>query len=248
MGIISGISWAILLGQVCGIVAGIGEEESEFRLTMDRLNAMMADQLLPSTMRFRLRSFFLSSKLAQRRVYRQQKLIAFMSPGLQGEVVMMLNKKWMKKVNMIKPIMMLAQDMDMTNIRRKADAKAFLVELSMKLETFIFSQEEAIGHPHTLYILQRGIIGGRGRIFISGTVWGEDFLLSDESSAFPYEATTLTYVELKSLSRNNFLDVMERYCTKIPELPSLVRYHCRWLAVQRGIRREVWRRLGSHGQ
>jgi len=216
---------------------------------MDGLNAMMSDQLLPSRMRFRLRSFFLSSKLAQRRVYRQQKLITFMSPGLQGEVVMMLNKRWMAKVTMIKSIMTLAQDTDVTNIRLRMDSKAFLVELSMKLETLVFSQEEAIGHPHTLYILQRGIIGGRGRIFNSGTVWGEDFLLLDESLALPYEANTLTYVELTSLSRENFLRVVDRYCTKIPELPSLVRYHCRWLAVQRGLRREVWRRraMGSQG-
>jgi potassium voltage-gated channel Eag-related subfamily H protein 7 len=248
MVIISGISWAILLGQVCGVVAGIGEEESEFRLTMDGLNAMMADHVLPSQMQFRLRSFFLNSKLAQRRVYRQQKLITFMSPGLQGEVVLTLNKKWMEKVNMVKPIMMLARDTDVTQLRRITDAKAFLVDLSMKLEPLIFSQEEAIGHPHTLYILQRGIIGGRGRMFNSGTVWGEDFLLLDESLAFPYEATTLTYVELKSLSRASFLEVMERYRTKLPELQSLIRYHCRWLAVQRGIRREVWKRLGSHGQ
>merc|ERR1740123_1589198 len=125
----------------------------------------------------------------------------------------------MDKVTMIKPIMMLARGMDMANIRRIADAKAFLVELSMKLETLIFSQREAIGHPHTLYILQRGIIGGRGRIFNSGTVWGEDFLLLDVSLAFPYEATTLTYVELSSLSRASFLEVMERHTAKIPELP-----------------------------
>jgi len=123
------------------------------------------------------------------------------------------------------------------------------VELSQTLETLVFSQEEAIGNPHTLYILQRGIIGGRGRIFNSGTVWGEDFLLLDISLALPYEATTLTYVELSSLSRTSFLRVMEQYETKLPELRTRVCYHCRWLAVQRGIRREIWkRRSASNGQ
>jgi len=98
MVIILGIAWAIMLGQVCDIAADISEEESEFRLTMDGLTAMLADHLLPSTTRLRLRSFFPCSKLAQRRVHRQQKLITFMSPGMQGEVVMIPNKRWMEKV------------------------------------------------------------------------------------------------------------------------------------------------------
>merc|ERR1712032_36655 len=78
--IISGISWAILLGQVCGVIAILSEEEREFRATMDGLNQMISDNQLPSLMRRRLRGFFLASKQAQRRAYRQQKLITFMSP------------------------------------------------------------------------------------------------------------------------------------------------------------------------
>merc|ERR1712241_1424080 len=110
-----------------------------------------------------------------------------------------MNSKWMEKVKMITPIFKLAQDTDAGKIRQRTDCKAFLVDLSMTVETHIFSAAEAIGNPHVLYILQRGIIGSRGRIFNSGTVWGEDFLLLDESLALPCEATTLTYVELTSL-------------------------------------------------
>eukprot|EP00419_Tripos_fusus_P008220 CAMPEP_0172696528 /NCGR_PEP_ID=MMETSP1074-20121228/28117_1 /TAXON_ID=2916 /ORGANISM="Ceratium fusus, Strain PA161109" /LENGTH=54 /DNA_ID=CAMNT_0013517287 /DNA_START=1 /DNA_END=162 /DNA_ORIENTATION=- len=54
-----------------------------------------------------------------------------MSPGLQGEVVMMLNKTWMDRVRMLKPIITLAQDKDTTRIRQIAHGQAFLVDLSM---------------------------------------------------------------------------------------------------------------------
>merc|ERR1719362_59453 len=148
----------------------------------------------------------------------------------------------MEKVKMLQPVISDAQA-DTENISRRSDSKAFLVDLSMKLEILIFSPEEAIGNPQTLYILQRGIIGGRGRVFNSGSVWGDDFLLLDSSLAFPYEATTLTYVELTALSRASFMEVMERFRDRLPEVPNIVRYHCRWLAVQRGVRREAWRRL-----
>jgi len=92
--IVSGVSWAILLGQVCGVVASLGEEEAEFRSMMDGLNSMMQDRSLPQDMRIRLRTFFLASKQAQRRS-RQQRLVAAMSPGLQGDVVLMVNRPWM---------------------------------------------------------------------------------------------------------------------------------------------------------
>jgi hypothetical protein len=46
MVIILGIACAITLGQVCDIVTDIGEEEPEFRLTMDGLNAVMTSVLL----------------------------------------------------------------------------------------------------------------------------------------------------------------------------------------------------------
>jgi len=109
--IVSGVSWGILLGQVCGVVASLVEEEAEFRSMMDGLNSMMHDRSLPKDMRVRLRTFFLASKQAQRR-NRQQSIIAAMSPGLQGEVVMMVNQPWMGQVRIIKQMLDQAQGTD----------------------------------------------------------------------------------------------------------------------------------------
>merc|ERR1712008_309437 len=122
---------------------------------------------------------------------------------------------------------------------------SFLVDLSMKIETMFFAQMEAVGTSQTLFILMRGLLAGKGRIYYRGCVWGEDFILHDCSLAYLCEATTLTYVELASLSRQTFLDVVEEHAGRLPELPRLVRYHCCWLALQRSVRREVQRRKAS---
>eukprot|EP00419_Tripos_fusus_P001307 CAMPEP_0172696424 /NCGR_PEP_ID=MMETSP1074-20121228/28041_1 /TAXON_ID=2916 /ORGANISM="Ceratium fusus, Strain PA161109" /LENGTH=700 /DNA_ID=CAMNT_0013517173 /DNA_START=38 /DNA_END=2138 /DNA_ORIENTATION=- len=231
--IASGVSWAILLGQVCGVVAGLGEEESDFRSVMDGLNSMMQDRLLPHDMRLRLRKFFLASKLAQRRAYRQQRLIRLMSPGLQGEVVMMMNQRWMAKVRIINRIMYETQNIRAADNHLGAFWMLFLVDLSMKLETQIFSQTEVVGSQQTLYIVMKGLLACCGRIFYQGCVWGDDFLLSDSSLASPIESSALTYVEIASLGRQNFLDVVEVHGRRLPELPRIVSYYIRWLALQR---------------
>merc|ERR1719264_1112272 len=104
---------------------------------MDGLNSMMNDRSLPKDMRVRLRTFFLASKQAQRR-NRQQRLIAAMSPGLQGEVVMMVNQPWMGQVRIIKQMMEAAQGTD----RYCTYVMSCLVEISLKLQTMSFSQNE----------------------------------------------------------------------------------------------------------
>merc|ERR1719221_2079891 len=45
--IISGTSWAVVLGQVCGIIANMNADESRFRKNMDELQLMMCDRGLP---------------------------------------------------------------------------------------------------------------------------------------------------------------------------------------------------------
>merc|ERR1719230_2442156 len=62
----SGISWSYVLGQVCGIIAGMGKYEQDFRNLMDNLNYMMVDRGRPMATCRRIRGFFLSTKGAQR--------------------------------------------------------------------------------------------------------------------------------------------------------------------------------------
>jgi len=110
----------------------------------------------------------------------------------------------------------------------------------LKLQTMSFSQNEAIGNAHTMYIVTRGLLqNATGRVLRTGNVWGDDFLLQDSTLALPYESVALTYVELTTLSRQDFLDAVAVHSSRAPKLWKMVRYHCCWLSFQRMLLKEA---------
>lgn len=231
--IIAGVSWAIVLGQVSGVVANMGMDESIFRSNMDELNFMMTDRYIPNDMRYRLRSFFLSSKTTQRRS-RNQRLIHQLSPGLQGEVVMCLNERWIKSVRVLDKITKHFQHdrEDGENCTR------FIVQVSLRMEAKYSAQGEFFGEPQNLYIVNRGLVGHAGRIFRTGGVWGEDFCLATLHLIEDPFAHSLTYNEHTTLARIDFLGLVDEFSKKLPALAGVVRYMTVWLAVQRALWQE----------
>mmetsp|Transcript_38785 Transcript_38785/g.97481 ORF Transcript_38785/g.97481 Transcript_38785/m.97481 type:complete len:724 (-) Transcript_38785:32-2203(-) len=233
--VVSGISWAIVLGQVCGIVANMNPYEQNFRRTMDELNVMMHDRVMPRLLRERLRSFFLSNKRAWRNE-RHLHIIASMSPGLQGEVVMEMNRKWIAKVSFLK------QFIDGARHSREGHTfAAFMVDVSRQMEPKFHAQSELFGVPQELYILIRGLAiqGPRGVVRSSGTVWGQDFVLSDVDLVECPGAFALTYLELTTLTRSAFVQVVEQHGAACPKLKAQVRRFCCWVAFQRAMMREA---------
>uniref|UniRef100_A0A7S2K4A9 Ion transport domain-containing protein n=1 Tax=Zooxanthella nutricula TaxID=1333877 RepID=A0A7S2K4A9_9DINO len=234
--VISGISWAVVLGQVCGTIANLNPDEQAFRAVMDELNFMMSDRVMPPEMRRRLRSFFLSNKLAQRRA-RHMRVIDAMSPGLQGEVVMELNSVFVQKISLLKAIL---HESEVSN--RGSYYYSFVVSVSMALRTAFHAQGEVFGTCQTLYFLSRGLVSKRKGLYSAGAVWGVDFLLSDLRLLEPFQSLALTYVEVMSLTREAFFELVESYTDRCPGLEQKVRWFCCWLAVQRGISLEAQRR------
>merc|ERR1740121_2367722 len=234
--VVSGISWAVVLGQVCGIVANLDSDEQVFRSTMDELNNMMRDRHMPGPIRHRLRSFFLSNKTAQRRT-RHQRILNSVSPGLQGEVVMELNRHWIMKVSFLAGIFQEAKE-------STGDSQFFfMVDISQKMQNQVHAQSEIFGKPQVLYILVRGLASRYTRLYRSGSVWGTDFVLVDTKLAEPAESFALTYLELTVLLREDFLDVVERHKAACPEMTRRVRRFCVWLAFQRAVIAEARRRV-----
>eukprot|EP00405_Crypthecodinium_cohnii_P035180 CAMPEP_0206528080 /NCGR_PEP_ID=MMETSP0325_2-20121206/1739_1 /ASSEMBLY_ACC=CAM_ASM_000347 /TAXON_ID=2866 /ORGANISM="Crypthecodinium cohnii, Strain Seligo" /LENGTH=527 /DNA_ID=CAMNT_0054023629 /DNA_START=719 /DNA_END=2302 /DNA_ORIENTATION=+ len=232
--IVSGISWAVVLGQVSGIVSNLGSEEQEFRSRMDELNSMMEDRVMDPTMRQRLRTFFLSNRSARRR-NRQRQIISEMSSGLQGEVVLELNRMWIAKVSMLNQMLEKAS----VDIVSAPQYRSVIVEVAMKLQLVVHAQSEVFGEPYKLNILILGLVARQHRVYTSGSVWGIDFVLADSKYAEPCESFALTYCELTTLKRKTFFDVIKKHATVLPKLQYEVRYHCRWLSFQRAILAEA---------
>lgn len=101
----AGVSWAYVLGEACGIIGSMGQKETDFRNLMDDLNILMVDRCLPHPLRRRIRAFFLAGRNSQAKNMAQQDLLSMMSPALQGEVAMVINRKWILKVDIMRILM-----------------------------------------------------------------------------------------------------------------------------------------------
>merc|ERR1719384_437198 len=110
----------------------------------------------------------------------------------------------------------------------------------MKVETY--AQSETFGQMQVLYIVNRGLASRRGRLHRHGSVWGVDFVLSDPTLIEGAQAFALTYVELASLSRLAFFELLDKHKEACPELSKTVRSFTCWLAFQRALLAEASRR------
>jgi len=238
--VVSGLSWAVVLGQVCGIVANLDCDEQTFRSTMDELNLMMRDRSMQKDMQQRLRGFFLSNKTAQRRA-RHNRIIAAMSPGLQGEVIMQLNRMWITKVRLLAKI--LEESENINTHGQGCPFYMFIVQVSQQMKVASHAQSEIFGQPHVMYIMNRGLAGRNGRIQQAGNVWGVDFVLTDINLLQPMRAFSFTYVEVTTLQRQDFMDIVDSNDTTCPGLKKRIRHYCCWLAFQRAFLREAKRRM-----
>jgi len=186
----------------------------------------MKDRVIPGALRQRLRSFFLSNK-AERRRAQHQHIISSMSPGLQGEVVVAINRRWLTNVSFLNQFVVEAQSSEVFS--------AFVVDISKQMQLSVHAQSEYFGASHELHILIRGLVTHNGQVRRSGSVWGEDFVLSDSWLVEPPECFSLTYVELMSLGRETFMQLVEKHKSTCPELKRRVRRFCCWLAFQRAL-------------
>eukprot|EP00931_Biecheleriopsis_adriatica_P007435 TRINITY_DN108714_c0_g1_i1.p1 TRINITY_DN108714_c0_g1~~TRINITY_DN108714_c0_g1_i1.p1 ORF type:complete len:714 (-),score=104.88 TRINITY_DN108714_c0_g1_i1:76-2217(-) len=231
--LVAGLCWAYILGEVCGIVGDMNAEAQHFRKKMDNLNYMMAERSLPQSMRQRLRSFFLSNKDSVHHVT-QKRLLGDMSPALQGEVAMALNSVWIGKVSFLNKLLDAAE--------QNQSYRACIADVARSLDTQAFAQGESFGQIQVLYILYKGLVGHKARVLKMGSVWGEDFVLSDLSLIHMFRATALTYVEVIFMDRETFMDVVDLHKESCPQLEVQVRGFCVRMAARRGIIQEAKRR------
>mmetsp|Transcript_15484 Transcript_15484/g.27159 ORF Transcript_15484/g.27159 Transcript_15484/m.27159 type:complete len:669 (+) Transcript_15484:71-2077(+) len=233
--LVSGLCWAYILGEVCGIVGDMNAEAQSFRKKMDNLNYMMSDRSLPQMMRQRLRSYFLASKDSQKHGTQKQ-LLEGMSPALQGEVSMALNMVWMGKVPFLAGFLEEAQEIMNGPMTTLADSyRACVSDVARILETVSFAQGEIFGENQVLHILYKGLAAMNGRVMKTGDLWGDDFLLSDTTLQKRPKATALTYVEIIIMTRESLMQVVEKHRLMCPDLANRARYNIVHLAARRGI-------------
>eukprot|EP00401_Gymnodinium_catenatum_P064314 CAMPEP_0117475068 /NCGR_PEP_ID=MMETSP0784-20121206/9605_1 /TAXON_ID=39447 /ORGANISM="" /LENGTH=674 /DNA_ID=CAMNT_0005269305 /DNA_START=56 /DNA_END=2080 /DNA_ORIENTATION=+ len=230
---VSGVSWAMVLGQVCGIVGNMDSGEQDFRSMMDEVNRMMEDRALPMELRQSIRGFFLSSRATERQA-RYKALLSQLSPGLRGLVNMQMQKSWIVKVGFLGDFVL--------GSAMTLEAPLFIGDLAQRLQIAKYSQGEAFGVLQTLYILNRGLVHRVERVVQSGDIWGCDFILSDLDLLEPYDCLALTFVEVMALDRASFMEVVDMHEREWPDLKIHIRRCVVRLAAKRGIMREAAQR------
>lgn len=259
--LISGVSWAYIIGQVTCIVGNMGQLKQQYHEMLDQVNYMMYDRGIPPGMQRRLRRYFLSTKDVQ--LHQQQwRLVSELSHGLQGQVAMMTHAVWLEKITFLKGFLEEVGIQDLINeaIQNREvlfwRVPRFVLDISLSLDFRMYASEEYFGKPFTLYILSTGIcmrehlrlrvgeahrslsataVWERQLVVRQGAVWGEDFILSDATLLSPFTAMSLSYVEVLLMGRDAFLAICEKHQKEYPELPRAVRRHVVRLAFRRGV-------------
>lgn len=242
MVLVSGLCWAYILGEVSGIVSDLNEESQNFRKKMDKLNEMLEERGVPEGMKKRLRSFFLSSRSRSEHMT-QKDLLQNMSPTLQGEVSLILNKQWIAKVSFLKEFL---DEMALGADSHTAEAyRACIADVARMMDTVALSQSETFMKVQRLHIIYRGLIATGNGVLKKGDVWGEDFVLSDVSLISAQRCCALTYAEVMFIDREPFMEVVEDHKYECPQLKAKVRRCTVRLAVRRGIKAEAKRQQSA---
>jgi len=236
----AGLSWAYVIGEVGAITSDMTSESQEFRKTMHHLNLMMSDQQLPFDLQTRVRRYFLQNKY-QSMFLARKSLMKRMSPQLQSEVSLMTNMRWLEQVTFFKQFMSFIRQQHRMGCYT-GPYEACVADITRSLQLTAFAQQETFTNVQVLYILSKGLVALGSRVASLGALWGEDFVLADTALIRPVSGYALTYLELLSLTRDDFMQVIQRRRFTCPEIFRLVRRYCVRIGVYRGILAEARRR------
>ena len=181
-----GTVWAQVTGVFCGVLSTMNPHVTQFRVSMDQLNAFMSKMHFSPDLRWRLRQYFHRSRHMQVS-HANNQLMHRMSPLLQGEVLWNVNRTWLGRVRFL-----------------RGCEPEFIAKVLLALRPQVFTPDEVI-FGNELYILHHGIAIYGGRVLTSGGVWGEDMLITNDTLRSRYHAKALsawagaTDVELVSI-------------------------------------------------
>mmetsp|Transcript_144261 Transcript_144261/g.462023 ORF Transcript_144261/g.462023 Transcript_144261/m.462023 type:complete len:798 (+) Transcript_144261:171-2564(+) len=220
----SGLIWAYVIGSICGIISAMDPLLVQYQQNMDLLNIMMADNNLPEDMRRRLRYYFQETRLLQRKV-NQQTVVNSLSPGLQGELAMMISQESIHRVWFLDGL--------------HHDA---VIEISKRLKPMIFASQETLALNNvsrTLFIVERGVVARNGLILGRHGVVGDDMIISSNILRATARAICVTFIEVLYFRNEQLDEVREAF----PEADRRVRRaQIRW-AVRRAFVLAAWHRV-----
>jgi len=125
-------------------------------------------------------------------------VLGHLSPALRGEVALAQHAKWIMTASFL-----------------RQTSTTFLTDISLSMRLVVFPPGENIismGDPvEAMYIVERGVVGGKGRVFNRGTVFGEEVVSVDTLYKSEYICRSLTFCDLHKLSASDLHDIFRRF-------------------------------------
>lgn len=217
-----GLTWAYVIGSICGIIANSSPTKVAFEQSMDALNSMLVEQDVEFPLRWKLREF-LREQQYHHFLMRARNISESFSPTLQGELTMQT-----------------AIGSAITKVWYFRDCStAFVVEVAQCLKAAQYSPRDRVGCMGTLSIVQRGSVARSGRILLPGNFWGEDMIVKSQFLLDDTPGITLNFVELLSLRKQVLDDILVDY----PDVEAKIRKAAVTIAFRTAVRIVAQERL-----
>ncbi|CAD7959669.1 unnamed protein product [Amoebophrya sp. A120] len=191
---IASFSWAYVMGNACSVIMNMDPVRVEFEQSMDQLNSMMKEQLVPPTLQRKLRENMREAQNLHR-LLRSRELSKDMAPSIKCELIMHTSSQWIKDVTFL-----------------RGCSPSFILELVDGFDVLMFARKEKINMPYVrLCVVERGAVGRAGKVMVPGSVWGEDVILADRRLQHVAHTTALTFVQLLSLGKEQLDNILRGY-------------------------------------
>lgn len=192
--LVGGLTWAYVIGSICGIIANSDPIKMDFENRMDALNRMLHEQNIQPHLRFDLREY-LREQSHYHHLERAREIAQTFSPQLQGRLLEetvigdAIQKVWYFH----------------------GCHPEFLVKLTALFTAAQFSRGDHLGGANMLYIVQRGSIGCNGRILLPGDFFGEDMIMSSNILLKEHVAFAMGFVFVLHLEQSDLEALLETH-------------------------------------
>lgn len=181
--LIGGFLWAQVIGTLTSVLSTMSPATTDFKLTIAALNKYIHNNDLPETMSQRLRDYFFRT----RHLWdsnESAKVLRKLSPRMQGEVLMQVNRTWLRGVPWL-----------------EHEDTAFLAELILGMHPAVFAPQELIEFS-ALFVVSTGVALCGGRIVRMNATFGDDMLLASPALRAREMVRSLTYLEVYYMDRD----------------------------------------------
>jgi len=211
--LLGSVLWAIVVGTICGLIATGDPHDINYRQTMDSLNYFLTDLNIPHETRIKTREYLRQARyLSKHQAYIE--LVDNFSHDIRNDLVLRMSSATLNAVWYLADC--------------GKECPEFIIDLALKLDRTCWAPKEKISAVQ-LNIIMRGVVAKAGNIMTEGSYWGEDIIITVPVLRDSRGVSTLSYVEVCSLSR----DDVEESLVQFPDANDSIRKAAVLLATNR---------------